>query len=69
MAKLKDVLAFLRKRGWSEYRHEGGSDRVWGHPDGRQITIAVHPGKEIDRPTLAKILKQAGYSRQDFWNH
>jgi predicted RNA binding protein YcfA (HicA-like mRNA interferase family) len=69
MAKLKDVLAFLRRRGWSEYRHEGGSHRVWGHPDGRQITIAVYPGREIDRPTLAKILKQAGHSLQDFWNH
>jgi predicted RNA binding protein YcfA (HicA-like mRNA interferase family) len=68
MAKLKDVLAFLRERGWSEYRHEGGSHRVWGHPDGRQITIAVHPGREIDRPTLAKILKQAGYSLREFWN-
>lgn len=69
MAKLRDVLAFPRKRGWSEYRHEGDSHRVWGHPDERQITIAVHPGREIDRPTLAKILKQAGYSLQDFWNY
>lgn len=69
MAKLKDVLAFLRERGWSEYRHEGGSHRVWGHPDGRQITIAIHSGKEINRPTLAKILKQAGNSLNEFWNH
>ena len=38
------------------------------HPDGRQITIAVHPAKEIDRPTLAKILKQAGYSLREFWS-
>jgi predicted RNA binding protein YcfA (HicA-like mRNA interferase family) len=68
MAKLKDLLAFLRERGWLEYRHEGGSHRVWGHSDGRQITIAVHPGREIDRPILAKILKQAGYSLREFWN-
>jgi hypothetical protein len=37
-------------------------------PTARQITIAVHPGREIDRPTLAKILKQAGYSLREFWN-
>ena len=69
MAKLKDLLAFLRGRGWSEFRHEGGSHRIWGHPDGRQFTVAVHLGKEIDRPTPAKILKQAGYSLREFWNH
>jgi len=68
MAKLRDVLAFLTQHGWFEVRHEGGSHRVWGHPDGRQVTIAIHPGKEIDRPTLAKLLKQAGYSLNEFWN-
>ena len=40
----------------------------WDPLTARQITIAIHPGREIDRPTLAKILKQAGYSLQEFWN-
>jgi predicted RNA binding protein YcfA (HicA-like mRNA interferase family) len=40
---------------------------VWRHPDGRLIVIAAHESQELSRPKLAKILKDAGYTLDDFF--
>lgn len=66
MAKLRDLLRFLRARGWEQDRQES-SHRVWRHVDGRRISIAAHESQELSRPKLAKILKDAGYSLEDFF--
>jgi predicted RNA binding protein YcfA (HicA-like mRNA interferase family) len=67
VAKLKDLLRFLRANGWEEDRRES-SHRVWSHSDGRRIVIAAHESQELSRPKLSKILKDAGYSLEDFFS-
>ena len=45
--------------------HQSGSHVVLRHPDGRRTLIAVH-NRELKRGTLLGIIKQAGYSAEDF---
>jgi predicted RNA binding protein YcfA (HicA-like mRNA interferase family) len=67
VAKLKDLLRFLRAHGWEQDRQES-SHRVWRHPDGRRIVIAAHEGQEVSRAKLAKILKDADHTLEEFFN-
>ena len=67
MAKLKDLLRFLHAHGWEEDRRES-SHRVWRHSDGRRIVIAAHESQELSRAKLSKILKDAGFSLDDFFS-
>jgi predicted RNA binding protein YcfA (HicA-like mRNA interferase family) len=43
-----------------------GNHRVYQHADGRRTMIPYHGGKDLPRPLLAAILRQAGLSRQDY---
>lgn len=45
--------------------HQTGSHVVLRHPDGRRTVIAVH-NRELKRGTLLGIIKQAGYSVEEF---
>ncbi|MCH6557799.1 MAG: type II toxin-antitoxin system HicA family toxin [Nitrospirae bacterium] len=44
------------------------SHRVWRHTDGRRISIAAHESQELSRPKLAKVLKDAGYTLEDYFH-
>lgn len=48
VATLKDLLRFLKARGWEQDRQES-SHRVWRHSDGRRVVIAVHESQELSR--------------------
>ena len=45
--------------------HQSGSHVVLRHPDGRRTVIAVH-NRELKRGTLLGIIKQAGYTVEEF---
>ena len=45
--------------------HQSGSHVVLRHPDGRRTVIALH-NRELKRGTLLGIIKQAGYTTQEF---
>jgi predicted RNA binding protein YcfA (HicA-like mRNA interferase family) len=45
--------------------HQTGSHVVLRHPDGRRTVIALH-SRELKRGTLVGIIKQAGYTLEDF---
>ena len=45
--------------------HQTGSHLALRHPDGRRTVIAVH-NRELKRGTLLGIIKQAGYSVEEF---
>lgn len=62
----RQVLAALQKTGWYVH-HSTGSHHILRHPDkpGLRVTVAVH-SRDIPRPTLQLILKQAGLSTEEF---
>ena len=45
--------------------HQAGSHAVLRHPDGRRALIAIH-ARELKRGTLMGIIKQAGYTLEEF---
>ena len=60
----REVLAKLLRAGFVEMR-QTGSHKVLRHPDRRQTYVAMHPGT-LPTGTFRKILKQAGFSEEQF---
>ena len=59
--KVRDLVEQVEKDGWVLLPRTGTSHRQYRHSvkPGR-VTIAGHPGKDVDPGTLNSILKQAG---------
>ncbi|MBI2972049.1 MAG: type II toxin-antitoxin system HicA family toxin [Candidatus Aenigmarchaeota archaeon] len=74
MAKLpllraKELSKILLKMGFVKVRQEG-SHIFFQHTDGRTTIIPDHPGEEIDRGLLNKIIKKdLQISRQKFMEY
>jgi predicted RNA binding protein YcfA (HicA-like mRNA interferase family) len=64
-AKPQTVQRVLEKLGFQLIR-QSGSHAVYHHPDGRWTTVPLHPGKDVAKGTLRKIIKDAGISVDDF---
>lgn len=60
-----DVIKILEKLGFKRIR-QSGSHAVFYHPDGRWTTVPIHKGKDVAKGTLHKILKDVGFSYQEF---
>lgn len=53
----KELSKILVKMGFVKIRQEG-SHIFFQHPDGRTTIVTDHPGEEIDRGLLNKIIKK-----------
>ncbi len=58
-AKPKEVERILEKLGFQRIR-QSGSHVVYRHPDGRWTTVPLHPGKDVAKGILRKIIKDLG---------
>ena len=63
--KADEVLQALRKAGFEKTRQWGSHVRLL-HPDGRVVTVPIHPGQEIGRGLLRKIIRDAELSVEEF---
>jgi len=63
--KAKELVLVLNKMGFYKH-HQVGSHAQFKHPDGRRITISIHPGKDIPRGTLRGILLDLKISTKEF---
>ena len=60
------LIKILRKMGFIKARQRG-SHVFLHHPDGRITVIPVHPGEDLDRGLLNKIVKKdLNISREEF---
>ena len=59
------VVSALAKAGFAVIRVKG-SHHVLRHQDGRQTIVPVHRGEAIGRGLMAKILRDAELTRQQF---
>jgi len=58
--KTGELIRRLETAGWYRIR-QSGSHAVYRHRiKSGQLTVPVHPGKEVPRGTVAKLLKSAG---------
>lgn len=61
----EEVIRALEKAGFRRIRQKGSHVRM-RHPDGRAVTVSVHPGQDIGRGLLRKILRDAKLTREAF---
>lgn len=62
----KEFSKILDKLGFKIIRQKGGHV-FFQHPDGRTTVVPNHPGDEIDRGLLNKIIKHdLGMTREEF---
>jgi len=61
------VIKALEKIGFQQIRQKG-SHLFMRHPDGRTTIITVHPGEEIGKGMIRKIIKDAKITRDEWLN-
>ena len=62
----QDLIRFLKSQGFSEDRQSGSHLTLWHADRGLSVTIPVHTGCDIGRGLAVRILKDAGFSTEDF---
>jgi predicted RNA binding protein YcfA (HicA-like mRNA interferase family) len=61
----KKVIKLLNKIGFEVVRQRG-SHIILKHPDGRVTVVPLHPGEDIGRGLLSKIIKDTRMTREKF---
>ena len=55
--KSEELIKILERTGFVFIRQKG-SHRRYIHPDGRATTVPIHPGKDIPKGLLRKIIRE-----------
>ena len=62
----RELVRFLKSQGFVEQR-QSGSHVTLRHPERRvTVTVPVHTGVDVGRGLAQRILRDAGYSVDDF---
>ncbi|MBW2975520.1 type II toxin-antitoxin system HicA family toxin [Candidatus Woesearchaeota archaeon] len=61
----KELCRILGTLGFQEIRQKG-SHKYFRHPDGRTTVIPMHPGRDIGRGLLRRILNEIQINREEF---
>jgi len=59
-----ELIRILARYGFRVERTRGSHVRL-AHPDGRKTTIPVHPGEDVGRGLIAKILRDCELGPDD----
>ena len=62
--RAREVVRKLERAGFT-LRRQSGSHARYAHPDGRGVTVPIHPG-DVPLPVLRSIMRQAGLSDEDW---
>ena len=63
----EEMAKIIHKLGF-EMVHQKGSHTIWKHEDGRITTIPIHPGKDLGRGLIRKILNDIDISFEEYIN-
>jgi predicted RNA binding protein YcfA (HicA-like mRNA interferase family) len=62
----RELVRFLRAHGFVDDRQSGGHLTLW-HPERNvSVTVPVHTGCDIGRGLAVRILKDAGFSVEEY---
>jgi predicted RNA binding protein YcfA (HicA-like mRNA interferase family) len=61
----REVIKILGSEGFVPVRQEG-SHVFFKHADGRTATVPNHPGEDLSRGMLRKIMRDTGLPRETF---
>jgi predicted RNA binding protein YcfA (HicA-like mRNA interferase family) len=64
--RAREVVRILEKAGFEPWRQKGSHLTMYRAADRRSLTLPVHFRKTIPKGTLHAIIKQAGFTTQEF---
>jgi predicted RNA binding protein YcfA (HicA-like mRNA interferase family) len=62
----RELVRFLKSQGFVEDRQSGSHLTLWNDEKKLAATVPVHAGVDLGRGLAAKILRDAGYSIEDY---
>ena len=62
----RELVAFLKAQGFTEDRQSGSHLTLWHEERRVAVTVPVHTGSDIGRGLAIRILKDAGFSVDDY---
>jgi predicted RNA binding protein YcfA (HicA-like mRNA interferase family) len=62
----RDLVRFLKAQGFVEERQTGSHLTLWHEDRKVAVTVPIHAGCDIGRGLAVRILKDAGFSVDDY---
>jgi predicted RNA binding protein YcfA (HicA-like mRNA interferase family) len=62
----RELVRFLKSQGFTEDRQSGSHLTLWHEARKTSVTVPVHTSCDIGRGLAVRILKDAGFSVEDF---
>ena len=62
----RELVSFLKSQGFVEEGQRGSHLTLWHEARGLAATIPVHTGADLGRGLVVRILKDAGFSVDDY---
>ena len=62
----RELIRFLTSQGFVEDRQSGSHRTLWHEDKKLSVTIPVHTGADVGRGLAIRILKDAGFSVEDY---
>jgi predicted RNA binding protein YcfA (HicA-like mRNA interferase family) len=62
----RELVQFLKSQGFAQDRQSGSHVTLWHEGRRVSVTIPVHTGTDIGRGLAVRILKDAGFSVEDY---
>jgi predicted RNA binding protein YcfA (HicA-like mRNA interferase family) len=62
----RELIAFLKNRGFVEDRQTGSHLTLWHEERRLAVTVPVHGGCRLGRGLAVRILKDAGFTVEEF---
>ena len=62
----RELVTFLRAQGFAEARQSGSHLTLWHEGRSVSVTVPMHSGCDVGRGLAARILKDAGFSTDDY---
>lgn len=62
----RELIRFLRAQGFVEDRQAGSHLTLWNEERKVTVTVPVHTGCDIGRGLAARLLKDAGFTIEDY---
>jgi len=64
-----ELVRFLRAQGFTDDRQSGSHLTLWHEVRKVSVTIPMHTGCDVGRSLAVRILKDAGFSVEDYLRH
>ncbi|HOC72169.1 MAG TPA: type II toxin-antitoxin system HicA family toxin [Candidatus Hydrogenedentes bacterium] len=61
-----ELVQFLKSQGFAVDRQSGSHLTLWNEEKRRAVTVPMHAGCDLGRGLALRILKDAGFSLDDF---